>query len=110
MVLFFYNPAAESTKELLPFAEKLARKFPQSAVVGMAMSDDRDVVQQQLAELKVGIPVLSGTGLYRIYEVETTPKMVIIDDQGLVRESCLGWGIGVQESIYDGLQKCATPK
>ena len=110
MVMIFYNPAAPSSADVLPFADTLARKYPQAAIVGMAMSDDRDKVQEQLTTLKIGIPVLCGTGLFHTYGVESTPKAIIIDDKGFVRETCLGWSLGVQESIRDELRKCLNPK
>jgi peroxiredoxin len=110
LVLVFYDPAARSTGDVLPYAQMLAKKYPQANVLGMAMSDEREQVQKQLADLKVDIAVLSGTGLRHAYNVETTPKFVVIDANGVVRESYLGWGIGVRDSVFEELRKCATPR
>jgi peroxiredoxin len=93
VLLVFYNPASQTTEDLFQFARGVQSRFNGGVtVLGLSVSDDVKVVRKQWAELNPGFPVLSGGGLRVSYEVETTPKLVLIDSAGIVRGSYIGWG------------------
>lgn len=110
IVLVFYNPASDRAADILRFAQQLARAHANDlAVLGLAMSEDGDKVRAQRAELLIKIPVLSGTGLRVSYAVDTTPKMVIIDRDGIVRGTYAGWGLEIQEDLAGELKHWLPP-
>jgi peroxiredoxin len=93
VLMVFYNPTSVTTEELLHFAKSVDSRFNGAvAVIGMSVSDDAKIVRKQQAELGLGFPILSGSGLRISYEVESTPKLILIDATGVVRGSYLGWG------------------
>jgi peroxiredoxin len=93
VILFFYNPSSQTTEDVFRFGHSLQTRFRGDVtVIGLSVSDDVPAVRKQWADLNPGFPVLSGGGLRMIYEVETTPKLVLIDAAGIVRGSYVGWG------------------
>ncbi len=105
ILLVFYNPASDRVGEQLRFAQSIQDRSPQGiTVLGMAMSEDGDLVRKQRTDLNLTFPVLCGSGLRLSYGVETTPRLVVLDAEGVVRGSYLGWGLEVQESVLDDLK------
>jgi hypothetical protein len=93
VLLLFYNPIADTAPEVLNWAQRLAVSQPGAfLVVGMAVCDDAEKVLKQRAELKVTFPLVDGSGLYRTYGIEATPRAVLIDGNGVVCGTWLGWG------------------
>lgn len=106
IVLVFYNPASAKASELLRFAQGLASRYPQEVnVLGLAMSEDGEQVRKQHADLHLSFPILCGTGLRISYDLQTTPRLFVLDSEGVVRGSYLGWGLEIQESIREELTR-----
>lgn len=105
VVLAFYNPNSALTPDVLAFLGELAASTEGKAqVVALSVVDDAAVVQKQLAELKVSVPVLHGAGLRLPYEVDATPRVVVIDGQGYVRGAYTGWGREMPREITGDLK------
>jgi peroxiredoxin len=93
VVLVFYHPASVTAQELLRFAQQLQDTCPQTVqVLGMCVADDRAAALKQRTDWKLTFPILGGGGLRLSYAVETTPKIMILDADGIVRGAYLGWG------------------
>lgn len=93
VLLLFYNPSSQTAEDIFHFGRSIQIQFHGDvAVIGLSVSDDVEAVRKQWSELNPGFPVLSGGGLRTIYEVETTPKLVLIDAAGIVRGAYVGWG------------------
>src|SRR5205807_779556 len=105
IMLIFYNPASESARDLLRFAERLnyANRL-QVTIVALAMSDDAEQVRRQHEALELSFPILNGIGLRQTYDVTSTPKIVVIDGTGIVRGACTGCGIGTADEATEELQ------
>ncbi|OAI45405.1 hypothetical protein AYO44_12940 [Planctomycetaceae bacterium SCGC AG-212-F19] len=111
VLLVFYNPASSLGEEVLNFAQDLAgRHHGQLQVVGMAVSDDTERILKQKDDMKLAFPILAGTGLRVSYGVDATPKMVLIDANGIVRGGYIGWGLETPCSVRDDLQRCYPGK
>jgi peroxiredoxin len=92
-LLLFYHPASLTAQDVLQFAQQLETSHGKFMhVVGLSVSDDRAAVQQQREQLRLTFPVYNGGGLRISYGVETTPKLVLIDANGIIRGMYLGWG------------------
>jgi peroxiredoxin len=107
VLLVFYNPVSPTSEELLRFARDIHVRFNGSVnVIGLSVSDDAKDVRKQRAELDLGFPVVSGSGLRISYAVETTPKIVVIDAAGVVRGASLGWGHETAGEVLAELRRC----
>lgn len=110
VVLAFYRPSSMTAAETLRYCARLQKaQGDKVTVVGLAMSDDAKAVLTQRDQLGLGFPLANGNGLRITYDVETTPKFVVIDGKGFVRCQFLGWGAGTPQEIEDELRHC-TPK
>ncbi len=106
VLLVFYSPVSSISLDVLAYAEKMNATYGQKlTVVGMSISDDEDKVKKQIADLKLSIPVLHGGGLRVTYGVETTPKIVLIDADGIFRGGWLGWGQETPDEVMAELKQ-----
>jgi hypothetical protein len=106
VLMIFYNPNSTTAEELLHFAQRTSELYPKEAtVVGMAMSDDSDKVRKQRSELKVTFAVLNGLGLRKCYDVDATPKLIVLDAEGVVRGCYVGWGQETAADVEADLKK-----
>ncbi len=93
VLLVFYNPASPTTPGLLAYAQKMNDSyFKDLTVLALSVSGDADEVKKQRADLKLTIPVLDGSGLHNSYGVEGTPKLMVLDGNGVLRGDYVGWG------------------
>ncbi len=106
-LLVFYSPTSKQTRGILEFAQTLVGDAdrPAVTVLGLAVSDDTDGILKQRRELKLTFPILSGQGLHLTYAIEATPKFVVLDAGGVVRESIVGWGREIPELLKQELQR-----
>lgn len=91
--MIFYNPGSQTAEELLRFAQKVSQKYQsQVTVLGLAMSEDVENVRGQREQLQLTFPILCGTGLRKSYGIDATPKLMLLDAEGIVRGEFIGWG------------------
>lgn len=105
VVLVFYNPSSHLAEELLRFAQRLYEAHREVMVLGLAYSDDTDFIVKQYTDLKLSFPLLPGKGLRLTYGLEATPKLVVIDAEGLVRGAYVGWGPEIPLAISDEIKR-----
>lgn len=93
VVLVFYSPNSETAAEVLGFAQDVLTRYRGHVrVLGLAVTEERDVVLRQRSELHLTIPILAGNGLRVTYSVDATPKIVVLDGAGVLRSGYAGWG------------------
>jgi hypothetical protein len=92
VLLVFYSPGSRNVDALMRLAQGIGAAHKEVAVVGLAMSDDAELVNRQRLVKRWHFPVLDGTGLRISYAVEDTPKLVLIGADGVVRATFVGWG------------------
>src|SRR5262249_13953234 len=105
ILMVFYSPKSKVTEEVLRFAQNVGDTFPQGTVLGLSISPGAEAVRQQRSDMRLSFPVLDGSGLRVAYEVEATPKMVILDAAGLVRGHYLGWGRETPGEVLEELRR-----
>jgi peroxiredoxin len=109
-LLLFYSPASKTAEESLRLAQSLSDSFGKSLhVVSLSVTDDVQRVLKQRQQLAVTFPVVSGVGLKRSYNVEATPRWVIIDASGFVRAAFTGWGDEVPSLVREELRQRVAP-
>jgi hypothetical protein len=74
-------------------------------VVGLAMSEDAEIVRKQREELHLTYPLLNGLGLRKSYAVEATPKLMVLDAEGVVRGEYVGWGQETAGNVLADLKR-----
>lgn len=106
IVLVFYYPTSESARDVLRWAQHVTETHRASVhVVGMALSDDTEGVQRQHEALSLTFPMVNALALKQTYAVESTPKIVLIDANGIVRSAYTGWGREMPDEIGEELKR-----
>jgi peroxiredoxin len=106
VLMVFYSPAAPLSDEILRFAQQLSQAQPQRVtVIGMALGEDSPALRKQCADLSLKFPILAGKGLCLLYGVEVTPKLVVLDAEGVVRGTYVGWGRETPRAVTDELYR-----
>lgn len=106
ILMVFFNPKSPLTGDLLAFTQGIQTAFgTQVKVLGMSVMEDPALVQKMMEAGNFKFTVLNGSGLRTSYNLEATPKIVLLDSQGTVRLSCLGWGEETQQEIVREVRK-----
>jgi peroxiredoxin len=111
ILLVFYQPKSPLTEEVLHFAQAIGQAHGSAVrVVGLAVSDDVPAILKQRTELGFTYPVLAGRGLRISYAVESTPKLIVLDGDGVVRGAYVGWGKETPREVTGDLERCLQPE
>jgi peroxiredoxin len=108
LILLFYNPASKTAADSLRLAQSFGDAHDEVRVLALAMSEDADRVLKQRKEMKLTLPVLSGVGVHVSYAVDATPKWVIIDADGVIRSTYVGWGQEIASLLHQELKPAAA--
>lgn len=109
-LVFYYNPHTQTGLDVLGFAKELAEKSgDRISIVGMAVTTDPDFARAQHAELKLPFPILEGSALRLAFQVDATPRFVVLDGEGYLRETATGWAAHVADQLVAELTRCGTP-
>jgi len=97
-----------SAPEVLKYAQKIQEtRHGNVTVLAFVANDESTGIQKQVADLHLSFPILTGQGLRQTYGVEATPKLVVIDVDGVVRASYLGWGPETAATVTEELSHCS---
>jgi peroxiredoxin len=106
VLLVFYHPASATTPAVLRYVRELLAAYPQRMnVVGMCVSDDAEMARRQHTEMGLPFPILSAGGLRGSFGVETTPKIILLDNLNIVRGAYLGWGHETPREVQEELKR-----
>jgi peroxiredoxin len=106
VVLLFYNPATETGKQALRAGQALSDRHRAGlTVLALAVTHDEDLVRRQHKEMKLTLPVLDGNGLHQTFGVDATPRVVVIDGDGVLRAGFTGWGAHTGREVQDEVQR-----
>ncbi len=106
LLMIFYSPTSPLAESVLRLGEEISRSAHGAVgVIGLAMSSDAEAVRRQRTELGLTIPLLDGRGLRQGYAIEATPKMMLIDADGVLRGSWVGWGGETRHGVLRELQQ-----
>jgi peroxiredoxin len=107
VLMVFYQPGAESCRLFMRSIQDLADQFgdQELVVLGFAMSDDADKALETSERMQVRFPTLAGKALKRSYGVESTPRFVVLDSEGVVRAAFTGWGPEIPPALTEAVRK-----
>jgi peroxiredoxin len=107
VLLIFYSPTSKTVEEVLRFGQRIQDAHGKSlGVVGLAITEDVEGVRKQHEELHLTLPILSGKGLRISYAVDATPKLFVLDGDGIIHGSYAGWGPEMPDAIRADLKTC----
>jgi hypothetical protein len=92
VLMVFFNPDSHSLDELMTFVHDLAKHHKDVAVLGLVLSGGPDRLSRMKADRRWTLPILNGAGLKATYAVDCTPRMVMLDADGVVQGVVVGWG------------------
>ena len=105
-LLVFYNPASPTASRLLGYAQEMSDSFPKDlSVVMLSVSSDAEAAKKQRTDLKVTLPLLDGSGLRTSYAVDGTPKLMLLDANGVLRGEYVGWGRETANEVQEELRR-----
>jgi peroxiredoxin len=107
ILVVFYSPHTAMGKEVLVFAKRLA-EAPGSrlAVLAMAITQDVELARKQHRDLRLPFPILDGQGMRQTFGADATPRLVLLDHEGVVRAATTGWGLQTASEITEILRRC----
>lgn len=107
VLIFFYNPAAESSREVLRFVQGLIEKHPGAMnFLAMAVTEDADLACKVQADLKLPFPAHDGKAFHTTFGVDATPRLVLVDAEGIVRTTHTGWGFQSPAEMMTEIRRC----
>ena len=107
--LFFYNPVTENGKEVLRFAQALHQRHGDKlSIMAMVVGTNSDAARKQHADWRLPFPVLDGNGLHQTFAVDATPRLVVLDREGMLRYATTGWGTQTPREVSEELARALT--
>ena len=104
--VFFYNPGTENGQEVLRFAQALRQNHGDKiSIMAMAVGTDAEVARKQHAEMRLPFAVLDGNGLHQTFGVDATPRLIVLDRDGILRYATTGWGLQTPREITEELTR-----
>lgn len=108
LLMVFYLPGSESVRLFMRYVQGLAEQHSDQdlVVLGFAMSDDAAKTADTIERMRLTFPTLAGKALKFSYEVEATPRFVVVDSEGVVRGAYTGWGPEIAPALGADLKRC----
>ena len=107
ILIVFYNPASETGKQVLDFCQAMFKQYQNKlAILPMAVTDDSALACRQHAEWKLPFPILDGRGLHRTFGVDATPRLIVLNQEGVLQVACTGWSRENTRDIDSEVRRC----
>ncbi len=86
VLLNFWTSTCPYCREEMPMLQKLSERYPEIAVIGVNVLEDKDVIETFLWELGISYLVLQdGWGeVSSLYQVTKIPATILIEEQGVI--------------------------
>ncbi len=108
LLLLFFHPNSVISPDVFRYVKELLERHGEEGltVVALAMSDDIEAVKKVAGQHDLTFPTLAGKSLRVSYDVDATPRLVLMDREGIVRGAHTGWGPEVPAALSAELKKC----
>ncbi|MCS7167146.1 MAG: hypothetical protein RMI91_02700 [Gemmatales bacterium] len=107
VLLLFLQTRSPLNGEILLQVRRLMLQHPEWDLVPAIafMDEDRQAAEDLLLRRAWEYPVLQGQALRASYRVEATPRLVLIDGQGVVQGQYTGWGPEIPRILLRDLKR-----
>lgn len=107
VLVVFYNPSAPMTEEVLLQVQQWGRtnQGRELTILPLTVRPDHAANQNWGRLLGKEMPIYDGSGLRITYGVEVTPRLVLVDKQGIVRALHEGWGGETRQQCTEDLKQ-----
>jgi peroxiredoxin len=108
VLMVFFLPGSESARLFMRHIQNLADQHSDQnlVVLGFAMSDDAEKTADTVERMRLTFPTLAGRALRLSYDVDATPRFVVVDSEGVVQGAYTGWGPEIAPALGADLKKC----
>jgi peroxiredoxin len=104
LVVIFYNPTTDLGRDVMYFARGLLEKHEhRMGVMAMAVTDRTEDALKQQRDLQLPFEILDGHGMRLTFGADATPRLVLLDAEGVVHTMHTGWGPHVPREIEEEL-------
>lgn len=105
VLVFFYAPTGATGREVVEYAKTLAQQHGDKlAIMPMAVTNDAKLVRQQHQDMLLPFAILDGRAMHLTFAVDATPRIVLLDADGIVCYAHTGWGAQVSRELQDELR------
>ena len=105
VVLLYLQPTSSALRESLEFSDRLISKYEDRLAVVPLMIGKLETLGTIRREWQIKLPIYDGNEARLRHRVESTPRVVILDREGVVRAILDGWGKESPELIQRELEK-----
>jgi uncharacterized protein (TIGR03067 family) len=114
VILDFWYRSCLFCVQAMPQIKEIASQFKDQPVIVLGMNTDAKEEDAKLVVEKMGLnyPNLKATGLPEKYKVQGFPTLIIIDQEGVVRDIRTGYSATLKEEVVksvEGLLKARKP-
>ncbi|QDU18557.1 hypothetical protein [Urbifossiella limnaea] len=110
VVLVFFMPGQETAELSLCVADALAKREPgRVAVAPLAVFADPALAAKDVARRRLTVPVHDGSSAADLYGVETFPRFVVVDRDGVVRWVFAGVGAETGYLVREQVDAVLSP-
>ena len=105
VLVVFYNPSAPMTEEVMLQMQQWAKSSQgkELTILPLTVRTDQASNQNWARFLGKELPIYDGSGLRITYGVDVTPRLVLVDKQGIVRALHEGWGGETRQQCAEDL-------
>jgi peroxiredoxin len=109
VLVLFYHPRSPSSAEALLFAQSISRTTS-ICVLGLSVLDESTSAIKQRNDLSLTFPLAIGAKLQSSYGVDSTPKIVLVDREGMMRRTFEGWGRETPSLVREEIDRLDHPE
>lgn len=106
VLLAYYQPSTGTAADVLSLCQTFLTSSDKSGlkVIPLPIGEMRDALKQK-AELKLDFPLYDGVATYKTHGLESTPVLILLDSEGIIRYIANGWNDSVKKEIQEQLEK-----
>ena len=111
VLLDFWATWCGPCREEIPLLQKLQQSNPDLVVVGIDVGEDAKVVEKFVKDEGISYKILLAgqDAMLNDYGVHSYPTVFVIDREGIIRDSLIGYGTGSEVQLSAALTAAAKP-
>ena len=105
LLVIYYNPDTDNGEHVMRFAKDVQEKYKNKVgIVAMAVTKTPESALKQQKEMGLPFPIMDGRGYHRTFGVDATPRCIIVNENGWIRNGFTGWGLHSPAEVLEELE------